>query len=78
MNEHEIAGRVASRAMEGAESVEEMYDRLEADVKALMKWIDGLLKKHRREFGRDPTNYGFGGDLGHVKELLEEVRDFLR
>jgi hypothetical protein len=72
------AERVAQRWMEsrGKESAAEAYDRLDADISAMLKKLPKLRVLHRRNFegGRMPyRDWGYPGDLGHVKEQLADV-----
>lgn len=72
------AERVAQRWMEARakETAAEAYDRLDHDITDMLKRIPKLRVQHRRSFegGRMPyRNWGFPGDLGHIKEQLTDL-----
>ncbi len=73
------ADRVAQRWLDRQakrESAADAYDRLDADITAMLKMLPKLRVLHRRKFetGRMPCrNWGYPGDLGHVKDQLAEV-----
>ena len=71
--------RVAQRWLDREakrESAAEAYDRLDAEINAMLKRLPKLRVRHRREFesGRIPyRDWGYPGDLGHVKSQLVEA-----
>jgi len=78
----ERAVRVASRFANGwmqsqAASSVERYGANLREVRTLLKSIDKLVKFHEREQKANPRDWGWTGDMYHVKELLTEVERFL-
>lgn len=69
--------RVANGWIQARQDADQKYKENLRDCKALLKDIDGLLTKHSREQAGNPKDWGYTGDLGHVKQLLEEPRRFL-
>lgn len=47
-------------------------------VEGLLRDIDFLARKHQDRAGRDPSNWGYVGDLTQVVSKLQEVKDFLK
>lgn len=59
-------------------TVKENYRERQSEIKLQIKRIQGALKKHTEKFKKNETNWGFVGDLGHVKTVLSELEDFLK
>lgn len=57
---------------------EDRYAANLRDIKTFMRDIEAALKVHEREFKTSGMrDWGFVGDLGHVRELLEETHKFI-
>lgn len=48
------------------------------DCRVVLDGIEKALKVHEARQKKDPNNYGYVGDLGHVEGELIEVARFLR
>ena len=59
------------------ETAVEAYTRLAVEVNGQLKRLTDALEAHRARHQNNPTDWGYTGDLGHVKELLGEVLAFL-
>ncbi|MFZ5856766.1 MAG: hypothetical protein ACOYZ6_08045 [Chloroflexota bacterium] len=54
------------------------YERKQAEIKKLLKQIEVGLEKHDREAsGQGGHHWGHVGDLTHVADQLQDLRDFL-
>ncbi len=63
-----------SRSSNPIEAYMDNYD----SIMRLLSEIEIKVKKHKRKFDKtDQRNFGFAGDLGHVKEELEDVYNFI-
>ena len=57
---------------------EDRYEVNLRDIKTFMRDIEAAPKVHEREFkASGMRDWGFVGDLGHVRELLEETHKFI-
>jgi len=61
----------------GAEAVREYADRVK-EARLLLRRIDKGIGQHEREQKREPKNWGYVGDMGHVVEELNDVARFLK
>ena len=59
------------------ETADEAYSRISADIKAQIETLTVRLEMHRGSHKDRPADWGYVGDLGHVRELLGEVNAFL-
>lgn len=64
--------------MASNETAVEAYNRLQTEVNAQLAQIQELLKKHAEQFAKNQGSWGYPGDMGHVKEVLSVVTEFLR
>ena len=55
----------------------ETYAKHAADISALLDWIGDELDVHEERAAKEPGNWGFPGDLGHVRAKLRETLAFL-
>lgn len=56
----------------------QQYDDVTDDITSLLRLIAADLKRHNHEFAAtNGRNWGFHGDLTHVRELLKETHNFL-
>jgi len=60
-----------------AESADKAYQRVQRDIDGKMKRLHKAMDKHDKEQKKDPLNWGFVGDYGHVHEQLDELVRFL-
>ena len=58
-------------------SAREAYRRRKRDIAAALTGIQSLVDQHSRMAAQEPGNWGFVGELGHVRSRLEEVNRFL-
>ena len=61
------AGKMATR----------LYEQRQKDCERLVELLKTELQAHRERRGKDSVNYGFIGDLVHVREGLKDVVVFL-
>ena len=53
------------------------YAQHRKDITSLMLWLELELNKHQANASKHPKDWGFVGDLGHVREKLIEMMTFL-
>ncbi len=53
------------------------YDQHRQDIARVLDWLDLELDKHRVNAKGRPDDWGYPGDLGHVREKLIETLAFL-
>jgi hypothetical protein len=51
----------------------ETYRARLAEVRDLIRKLEGSLLIHERRASAQPANWGFAGDLGHIAERLREI-----
>lgn len=51
----------------------EEYEKREQEIKALLIKLKAKLRKHKTDFLKHPSNWGYVGDLGHIAEVLKEI-----
>ncbi len=49
------------------------YSEARTRVLALVTDLNTMLMEHAARQEKDPTNYGYAGDMNHYAELLEEL-----
>lgn len=54
------------------------YKSLSRDCKGLVLEITQALKEHEKRQSEDVNDYGYVGDLGHIKAELAEALRFLK
>ena len=54
------------------------YLKRYSEIGVLLENLQRNLKKHAVDFKSDPGNWGFIGDLGHIKEVLTSLGDFVK
>jgi len=59
------------------QTAREAYEERRNDVARVMDWIELELDKHRTNAKGSPDDWGYPGDLGHVREKLIETLAFL-
>lgn len=55
----------------------ELYDERRQDIARVMDWIELELDKHKTNAKANAKDWGYPGDLGHVREKLIETLAFL-
>ena len=56
--------------------VDVKYKPLQTEISFQLKEIQDKLKKHSQK-QKGSNNWGYVGDIAHVKELLGQINDFL-
>ena len=59
------------------QTAREAYEERRQDIARVMEWIELELDKHRTNAQGSPKDWGYPGDLGHVRERLIETLAFL-
>jgi hypothetical protein len=59
------------------QTARELYDERRQDIARVMDWIELELDKHKTNAKADAADWGYPGDLGHVREKLIETLAFL-
>jgi hypothetical protein len=59
------------------QTASELYDERRQDIARVMDWIEIELDKHKTNAKANPKDWGYAGDLGHVREKLIETLAFL-
>ena len=55
----------------------ETYAERASDIAAMLDLIGQELKAHKERAAAEPKDWGFAGDLGHIRERLREVLGFI-
>ena len=55
----------------------ETYTRRAQDIAAMLGWLTGELEVHADRSKAKPENWGFAGELGHVRQKTKEILAFL-
>jgi hypothetical protein len=55
----------------------ETYKKHAKEVRELLRETQERLRAHEARQSRHPLNWGWAGDLGRVKQLLQELNEFL-
>ena len=80
MDDKKVAAELLklAKSLAAEESAKEAYERLEKDVEKLIKKLIVKLNKMTGDFKKEGSNdWGYPGSMGHVKELLTDLNDFL-
>lgn len=59
----------------------ELNDKYQSKNKEIQKKISVLMNKletHKKEFNKNPVNWGYLGDLGYINDRLDEVLSFIK
>jgi len=59
------------------QTARELYDERHQDIARVMDWIELELDKHKTNAKANAADWGYPGDLGHVREKLIETLAFL-
>lgn len=55
----------------------EAYEQNARAINALMDTLKHELFRHKHQAAAEPKSWGYVGDLGHVRELLEQAANFM-
>ena len=55
------------------QTARKLYDQRRQDIARVMDWIELELDKHKTNAKANPNDWGYPGDLGHVRENLIET-----
>lgn len=58
-------------------TAKQQYDEYQEDIARLIGLVQAKLKRHATQAKREPTNWGYAGDLGHTRSQLVEAVAFL-
>ena len=58
--------------------LEKKYSEVSNECEMLLNTLKSKLKKHNKLFSEHPTNYGYLGNLGHVRQQLQNIDEFLK
>jgi len=58
-------------------TAKQSYQDTREDVARLQDWIDMELDRHQTRADAEPSNWGFVGDLGHIRLLYMQALTFL-
>jgi hypothetical protein len=53
------------------------YTKNTEEIEQKIKLLKEKLKKHKKGFKNNPTNWGYVGDLSYINEKLNEIHCFL-
>jgi hypothetical protein len=67
----------ATRDEQTGKTATETYAALRGEIGVQMATIKKVLAQHQRAQKANPLNWGRVGDLGYVKELLDQILGFL-
>lgn len=56
-----------------ADTAQDAYEIRAAEIKILLKELHLKFKEHKGRFKKNPTNWGYVGDMGHVYKKLREI-----
>tara|TARA_B100000941_G_scaffold277707_1_gene241442 strand:+ start:131 stop:373 length:243 start_codon:yes stop_codon:yes gene_type:complete len=59
------------------QTAQNVYTQHRKDITILMLWLELELNKHQANASKHSKDWGFVGDLGHVREKLIEMMTFL-
>jgi hypothetical protein len=59
------------------QTAHELYDERREDIARVLDWIELELDKHQANAQANPADWGYPGDLGHVREKLVQTLAFL-
>jgi hypothetical protein len=54
------------------------YDENVLEIEKNIKLLEKKLIKHKTDFKKNPSNWGFVGDVNYINERLKEVVEFLK
>ena len=50
------------------------YEEAQTEIKRQIKLLQATLKLHEAEFNKDTKNWGFVGDVNHVKSEIKDLK----
>lgn len=67
--------RQAANPEENARKADQDYKAKQAEIQKLLGELDARLKRHEKKRQTGPLNWGYNGDLGHVIEVLKDLKE---
>ena len=58
-------------------TAQQTYEQRRSDIARVLDWLDLELDRHGTDAKAKPNDWGYAGDLGHVREKLIETLAFL-
>lgn len=55
----------------------ELYEERHQDISLVMAWLEIELGKHQLKAKGDPSDWGYTGELGHVRQQLIETLAYI-
>jgi len=55
----------------------ETYTNRAQDIAAMLGWLTDEIEVHAERANAEPENWGFAGELGHVRQKVKEILAFL-
>ena len=74
-NQKDIEARCAKRKVK--QSAAERYADHQNDIGIMLDLVGEELRVHAERAGKDPKDWGYAGDLGHIRESLKRVLESL-
>lgn len=59
------------------QTAHDLYVERRGEIARILDWIELELDKHQIKAKTNPTNWGYSGDLGYVREKLIQTLAFL-
>ena len=59
-------------------TAKEQYQQAREEINSLIQQLNELLDAKDRKVRNDTENWGHAGDIGHVKEILTNMVNFLK
>jgi hypothetical protein len=59
-------------------TAKESYVKKKSDIKKEIAILEKKLLKHSNNFKKNPTNWGYVGDLGYILTELKNINMFLK
>ena len=59
-------------------TAQEKYQQSRKEINSLIEQLNLSLNRRDLQADKEPDNWGHAGDLGHVKEQLSNIVDFLK
>ena len=59
------------------QTARETYETRQREIAAMLEFLKCELEGHAQKAAQDPRNWGFPGDLAHIRENLKETLVFV-
>lgn len=59
-------------------TVKETYKKRQSEINNQIKLLQLALDAHAKKFEKNETNWGYVGDLGHIKDSISDLTTFLK